>query len=199
MTDPAIPPTPEPPHGEPAPATNPPAPEAPKPEPPTVKTDEIDWKAEARKWEERSKENFKELEKLKPLERLAAALGDGEPEKGKTELEQITERLAKHEEELGKANLARWRAEIANAKQLTPEQAAELRGETAEELSAHADRLLTLFPTVPAAPGTPRPDPSQGGQGGNGVNLDSQIAEAQKAGDFRRVIALQRQKLVQPN
>jgi hypothetical protein len=40
----------------------------------------------------------------------------------------------------------------------------------------------------------PKPDLSQGGLGGGSANLDSQIAEAQKAGDFRKVIALQRQK-----
>lgn len=186
-------PTTEPPHGDPPPA--PPAPEAPKTEPPAAKADETDWKAEARKWEERSKENFKELEKLKPLEKLAAALGDGQPDKGKTELEQITERLASYEKQLADANKARWRAEVASAKKLTPEQASELRGETAEEFAAHAERLLALFPTAPPPPGTPRPDPSQGGQSGNGVNLDAQIAEAQKAGDVRKVIALQRQKL----
>lgn len=186
-------PTTEPPHGDPSPAA-PPTPETAKPEAP-AKADETDWKAEARKWEERSKENFKELEKLKPLEKLAAALGDGQPDKGKTELEQITERLSSYEKQLADANKARWRAEVASEKKLTPEQASELRGETAEEFAAHADRLLVLFPTAPPPPGTPRPDPSQGGQSGNGVNLDSQIAEAQKAGNVRQVIALQRQKL----
>lgn len=195
MTDPTTPPTPEPPHGALAPAANPPAPEASKPEPSAAKADETDWKAEARKWEERSKENFKELEKLKPLEKLAAALSDGQPDKGKTEIEQITERLSSYEKQLADANKARWRAEVASAKQLTPEQAAELRGDTAEEFTAHADRLLVLFPTTPAPPGTPKPDPHQGGLGGSGANLDSQIAEAQKAGKWRDVITLQNQKL----
>lgn len=196
MTEPT-PPTTETPHGDPAPASTPPAPEAPKPAPPA---EETDWKSEAKKWEQRSKENFEKLEKLKPLEKLAAALGNGEPEKGKSEIEQITARLSDYEKQLADANQARWRAEVASTKKLTPEQAAELKGATAEELAAHADRLLTLFPTVPAAPGTPRPDPSQGGKGGGPANLDAQIAEAQKAGNVRLALSLQRQKLAnQPN
>ncbi|SFO59902.1 hypothetical protein [Amycolatopsis rubida] len=139
----------------------------------------------------------KKLEGLAPLEKLAAALGaTGGAEQGKTEIEQITERLANHEKQLAEANEARWRAEVANAKKLTPEQAAELRGSTAEELAAHADRLLALFPTAPASSGTPRPDPSQGGQGGAPPNLDALIAEATKKGDIKAVLRLQNQKLV---
>lgn len=138
----------------------------------------------------------KKLEGLAPLEKLAAALGaSGDPATGPTEIEQITERLSSYETELKTEREARWRAEVANAKKLTPEQALELRGATQEELAAHADRLLTLFPSVPQPPGTPRPDPSQGGQGGSGVNLDSQIAEAQKKGDWRTAMSLQNQKL----
>jgi hypothetical protein len=148
---------------------------------------------------EAEREARKALEKqvaaLAPLQKLAEALGvTPEAGQGKTEIEQITERLANHEQELASEREARWRAEVANEKQLTPEQAAELRGATREELAAHADRLLTLFPQTQQS-GTPRPDPSQGGRGGGAVNLDTQIQEAQKKGDYRAVIALQNQKL----
>ncbi len=149
----------------------------------------------------RADEMEKQLKALAPLQKLAEALGGaGDPATGPTDIEKITERLTKHETELAGERQARWRAEIANEKGLTIEQAARLQGDTKDVLAADADALKALFPTAPPAPGTPRPDPSQGGQGGNGVNLDSQIAEAQKAGDFRKVIALQRQKLTtQPN
>jgi hypothetical protein len=140
------------------------------------------------------KELEKQLQALAPLQQLATALG-ADPAKGKTEIEQITERLAAQEKQLSEANQARWRAEVANTKKLTPEQMAELRGSTAEEFAAHADRLLAAFPTAPAAPGTPRPDPSQGGRSGGGPDLEAQIAEAQKKGDWRSVVALQNQKL----
>lgn len=137
----------------------------------------------------------KRLEGLAPLEKIAAALGEGDPAKGKSEIEQITERLANHEKQLAEANTARWRAEVAHEHSFTPEQAAELRGATREEIAGHAERLKALFPTAPAAPATPKPDKSQGGGGGAPPDLDAQIKEAQKKGDIRAVISLQRQKL----
>jgi hypothetical protein len=134
----------------------------------------------------------KQIKALAPLQKIAEALGQGDPAKGQTEIEQITERLSKHEEELGNERTARWRAEIANDKGLTTEQAARLAGKTKDELAADADALKALFPSTPT---TPKPDPSQGGRGGSGVDLDARIQEAQKKGDFRAVISLQNQKL----
>lgn len=135
-----------------------------------------------------------QLEKLTPLQKIAEALGQGDPEKGKTDLEQLTERLSKHEEELASEREARWRAEVANEKGLTAEQAARLVGKTKEELASDADALKALFPSVP---GTPKPDPSQGGRGGAGIDLDSRIQEAQKKGDWKTVLSLQNQKLAE--
>lgn len=142
---------------------------------------------------EARKELEKQLKALAPLQKFADALG-GDPATGKTELEQITERLANHEADLGKERGARWRAEIAIEKGLTVQQAARLVGATREDLAADADALKELFPTAPAGPGTPKPDLSQGGKGGSGLNLDSQIDAAQKAGKWRDVITLQNQK-----
>lgn len=190
-TPPAQPPTP-PASGQPAPTNTPPAGDPPKPDEPLGENGLKALQAErdARKALE------KKLEGLAPLEKLAAALGaTGDPATGPTDIEKITERLTKHETELAGERQARWRAEIANEKGLTIEQAARLQGDSKDSLAADADALKALFPTAPAAPGTPRPDPHQGGLGGGSANLDSQIAEAQKAGDVRKVIALQRQKL----
>ncbi|QDY06157.1 hypothetical protein FJK98_02425 [Micromonospora sp. HM134] len=134
---------------------------------------------------------------------LAQTLG-GQPGDGKTDLERLTERLTKHEEELSTERAARYRAEVAAAKGLTPQQAARLRGATREELEADADELLALFPAAaapagpaaaPTGPRTPAPDPSQGARGTQPPDLEAQIAAAQKEGDFRKVIALQKQKL----
>lgn len=135
----------------------------------------------------------KELKAYEPLKKLVGALGDGEPANGKTDIEQLTERLTNHEKELATEREARWRAEVANEKKLTPEQAAELRGSTRDELIAHADRLLTLFPA--AAAGTPKPDPTQGARGGGSASAEALIAEAQAKGDWKTVLHLQNQKL----
>jgi hypothetical protein len=195
------------PAGQPTP-TEPPSPTpAPTGQPPTAgdppKNDEFKSEeskravlADLAKEREERKRLAGQLEKLAPLEKLAAALGaSGDPETGPTDIEKITERLTKHETELAGERQARWRAEIANEKGLTIEQAARLQGDSKDALAADADALKALFPTAPPAPGTPRPDPSQGGQGGNGANLDAQIAEANKKGDWRTVLSLQNQKL----
>lgn len=117
----------------------------PKPAEPTARKEhETDWKAEARKWEQRAKENF---EKLKPLEKLAKALDGDEGESSKADpVAALEDRLSKHEQELAQERSARWRAEIAHEKGLTPQQAQRLQGSTREELAADADALKELFP-----------------------------------------------------
>ncbi|MFC4146606.1 hypothetical protein ACFO0M_10095 [Micromonospora mangrovi] len=138
----------------------------------------------------------KQLGELAPLKQLAELLGSKPTGNAPTELEQLTERLTKHEEELNSERTARWRAEIAAAKGLTLQQAARLQGSTREELEADAAELLTLFPAAPAGPRNPAPDPSQGSRGtAPPVDLDAQIAAAQKTGNVREVIRLQKQKL----
>lgn len=193
-TPPAAP-VPAPP-GQPAPVTTPPAGDPPNGpadgDKPLGPNGEKALQAERK----RADDMEKQLKALAPLQKLAEALGGaGDPATGPTDIEKITERLTKHETELAGERSARWRAEIANEKGLTIEQAARLQGDSKDALAADADALKALFPTAPLAPGTPRPDPSQGGLGGGSANLDSQIVEAQKAGDVRKVIALQRQKL----
>ena len=138
---------------------------------------------------------FKErLDKLAPLERLAAALGEGDPSKGKTEIEQFTERLAGNERALHEERLARWKAEVAVEKGLTAAHVGRLNGTTKDELLADADQLLTLFPAQPAA--GLRPDPSQGAKGtATAPSLDEQIAEARKRNDWKSVVRLESTKL----
>jgi len=73
---------------------------------------------------------------------------------------------------------------------LDPESAAFRAG-----LAAKVQEAAARFPVAPAgqAPGL-RPDPSMGSRGG-GPTVDSRIAAAQAAGDWRTVISLQNQKL----
>lgn len=133
---------------------------------------------------------------LSPLQKLAEAIGGGQKPDGKSEVELLNEKFATYEQQLADERQARWRAEVAQAKGLTVEQAARLNGNTAEELSADADALLALFPAAPAGPRTPVPDPSQGARGGQpDVDLQAQIKDARDKGDFRRAIALERSKL----
>ncbi len=130
-----------------------------------------------------------------PLVQLAQALGGKQTGQTKTDLELLTERMSELEKTGQADRAARYRAEVAHEKGLTADQAARLQGSTRDELAADADALLALFPGS-AAPRNPAPDPSQGSRGSNPAgDLDSLIAEAQKAGNFREVIRLQKSKL----
>ena len=136
----------------------------------------------------------KQIAALAPLQKLAEALGTGTPEAaGKSEVELLNERFAEHEKTVAEERAARWRAEVAHEKGLTPQQAARLQGATREELTADADALVALFPA--AKPGTPAPDPSQGSRGGNLPDTDALIREAQAKGDWKTVLTLQNAKL----
>jgi hypothetical protein len=199
MTQPA--PVPTPPPGDPAPApTTSPTP-APAPDPAPADPADQPLGPAGKKALDAEREARKELERqlaaLSPLQKLAEAMGAGTPTAGgKTEVELLNEKFATYESQLADERQARWRAEVAAAKGLTPDQAAWISGSTAEEFIASADKLLASFPT-PAGPRNPAPDPSQGSRGGQpSPDLEAQIAEATKAGDIRKAISLQRQKLL---
>lgn len=191
MTNPVNPPV--------DPPTDPPAPPADAPKDPP-KADDAPLGDAGLKALQAEREARKSLEKqlaaLSPLQKLADALAGEKKPDGKTEVELITERLARHETDLATEREARWKAEVAHTSGLTPEQAEWLRGATREDIQASADRLKAAFPAAPAGSRPPAPDPTQGARGGGpGVDLDAQIAEAQKNRDWRRVISLQNQKL----
>ena len=94
-----------------------------------------DWKAEARKWESRAKENKTAADKLAEIE-----------EASKTETQKAIERAEKAEKALAKREnddaLTAARAEVSKA---TGVPAAALRGTTKEELEAHAAELAPLI------------------------------------------------------
>jgi hypothetical protein len=126
--------------------------------PPAQGANESEWKAWSRKWEDRAKENSKaaekaaeenkalkdRLDKLTPLEKLAAALG-ADPQAGPTDVDKLTERVTDFEKRLAEEQTARFRAEVANEKKLTADQAKWLTGSTKDELAKSADELLAAF------------------------------------------------------
>lgn len=118
----------------------------------------------------------KQLAELAPLRKLAEALGGGDAGKGKSEVEQLNERLAAQEEAIKSERTERWRAEVQADKKLTAAQAARLVGSTKEELAKDADDLLAAFGGSAGdgdedgrdkrrKPGM-RPDPAQGARPG---------------------------------
>lgn len=104
---------------------------------------EIDWKAEARKWEGRSKEN---AERLKSIETENA--------QSKARLDALEKRASKAEQEASDLRKQKEQAEITEAvasKSKLPREVIEmLRGETEDELAEMAEKLRSFFPTAPA-------------------------------------------------
>lgn len=110
---------------------------------------DTDWKAEARKWEQRAKENQLAAASLKALE-----------DAQKTEQERLEERATQAEQRAAALELDANRATVALEKGLTAAQAKRLVGSTPEELAADADQLLIDLGNP--APRKPAADPSQG-------------------------------------
>jgi hypothetical protein len=140
---------------------------------------------------EAEREARKDLEKrlnaLKPLEQIAAALGGGDADKGKSEIEQLAERHAELAESIVEERQARWRAELANEYGLTPKQARRLAGATRDEMTADAEDLVKDFEVKPKNAGVnglrPKPDRSQGGgAGGAADGKAAGLAEARRRG-----------------
>lgn len=101
--------------------------------------DQTDWKAEARKWEARAKANRDEAESYK----AKASKWDEHEEAGKSELEKLTEerdRLLSENETFRHAEeQRRWAAEVQKETHVPAEL---LRGQTKEEMQAHAKQIL---------------------------------------------------------
>jgi chromosome segregation ATPase len=86
------------------------------------------------------------------------------------------------------------RSDVALAKNLPPKLAERLRGETVEEIEADADALLEDLGTLPGE----TPPPGDGGAR-NPVkpkDLNEQIREAERNGDYRKAMDLKAHKLI---
>jgi hypothetical protein len=121
--------------------------EAPKPEAPAQ--DLTDWKAEARKWEGRAKDNSTAADRLKEIEDAA-----------KTDLEKEREARTKAEQTAAEkdAELAKYR--VAAKHGISEKEMKLLTGKTEADLEEQAAAILDV--RGPAQPAVPKPDPSVG-------------------------------------
>ncbi|MFG3340539.1 hypothetical protein [Glycomyces sp. NPDC048151] len=133
-----------------------------------------------------------------PLKGLVEAIRGGKQgvaDEDKTDVERLREELESIRAEADQERLSRLRLEVATEAGLTAQQAARLQGTTREELAADAAALKELFPAVQEGPRRPAPDPTQGGRGAP-PDLQTQIAAAEKAGDWQQAMALKNQMLI---
>jgi hypothetical protein len=106
----------------------------PEAEPTPEPAQEPDWKAEARKWEKRAKDNSDAAARLKEVE-----------DAQKTDADRQAERVAELESTAKTSTLEAARLRVALRKGLTETQAKRLVGDTEEDLETDADELLATF------------------------------------------------------
>jgi hypothetical protein len=164
-----------------APAPTEPAPPAePAPTPPAeaAQPEAVDWKAQARKWEDRAKANSEAAKRLQEIE-----------DANKTDLERITaerDRLAAERD--------------AAVSEATRSRVAAATGVPVGLLPATGDEaaLTEAAQALLAFRGTPSPfagSADAGPRAQSEKSLEQRIAEATAAGDFRTALSLQNQKL----
>ena len=103
----------------------------------TLESDRDKWKELSKKHEQRSQENLAAVDELKALK-----------ETKQTDEEKVAAKLADLEKRANEADQRALRAEVAQAKGLSPAQARRLQGTTKEEFEADADDLIESFPTA---------------------------------------------------
>ncbi|MCB1240645.1 MAG: hypothetical protein KDB30_13380 [Tetrasphaera sp.] len=161
MSTPIVDPAP----AAPAPTPTPPAaqPDTPPAAPPAQ--DGTDWKAEARKWEERAKANKAELDAHQQQ------IADSQ----KTAEQKAADAAA----DAAAAKLEALRWQVAATKGLDPILATRLTGSSKEELEADADALMALIPPkAPEAPPAPPAGPTVPGQQPGGTNPPAVVTQA---------------------
>jgi hypothetical protein len=122
-------------------------------EEPQGKTAEVDWKREARKWEDRAKASKDDSEDAKKWREYEQSL--------KPAQERMAEELALKSAEAEEAKATLLRYEVAAEKGIAGDALRLLKGSSREELEAEAEVLLALIANS-TKPKTPLPDENQG-------------------------------------
>lgn len=127
---------------------------------------ETDWKAEARKWEQRAKENSEAAKRLAEID-----------EASKTAEQKAAEALTKAQQRIADLEAAQqrqaWAVEVSKATGLPVDI---LRGSTKEEIEAHAASIKSLIPETPPTKGAIGPYvPPEGGTAGTPATSPGQL------------------------
>ena len=139
-------------------------------EPAKPEAPEIDWKAKAREWEKRAKENKSAAEKLAEIE-----------EASKTAEQKAAERLAEMEAQAKALEAKAARAEIASETGIPSNILAGPEDSSPEAIKAYAD-LLIAYTENAGKPRPPKPDTNQGRSGTGSASTADQFAAAFEGG-----------------
>ena len=127
---------------------------------------DIDWKAEARKWENRAKADHEAAKNWREFEQSQ-----------KSDVEKMSDELARYKAEASEASAKLLKFEVASQKGIPAEALDLLNGSSREELESAADKLLSLIADQ-SKPTTPKPDSNQGKPATGGVTTGDQFAAA---------------------
>ena len=132
------------------------------------KVDETDWKAEARKWEQRAKENKSAAEELAQIR-----------EAQKSEAEKAADALkeAQAQAEQARAELLRYQIAAKHGITDADDIALFLTGTDEDTLTKQATRLAERVADQ-SKPRSPRPDPNQGRSGTTSASTAEQFGAA---------------------
>lgn len=126
-----------------------------------------DWKAEARKWEQRAKADFDAANKWREYEVSQ-----------KTEYEKLADELSEYKAQAVEAQRKALLYEVASAKGIPAEALDLITGETAEAIEASADKLAALIAANQKTTTSPVPDANQGKPASAGTSAADQFAAA---------------------
>jgi hypothetical protein len=141
--------------------------------PPAQEDNKTDWKAEARKWEQRAKENNKAAERLKEIE-------DAE----KSELEKEREKREAAERKVQEFEAKETRRElaekVAREKRVPVQLLMRGGGDTEEDMRSYADDILAFKPEKPGVV------PNSGTNGAGKEEATSSVAAGRERFEARR-------------
>lgn len=166
---------------------------------PPAQDGDTDWKAEARKHEQRAKQNFAAVEELAKLK--ASMMSDQEKAVAAAKTEGQVEAAKGFGAKLAavafKAAVAEAGLKLGDALDLIDtSQFVDDKGEVDEAAIKKAvAKLAKALPQAPAAAGA---DFQGAGGAGAPPNIDQQIADAEKAGNHALAISLKRRKFASP-
>ncbi|GGS88460.1 hypothetical protein ACFFV7_50985 [Nonomuraea spiralis] len=174
-------------------------PKAPETAPPPAQ-EETDWKAMARQWEKRAKENNKAADDLAKLKQQSMSEQEKAVEQAKAEgrAEAAREHGRQLAESKFEAALAKKGIELGDVADLI-DVGKFVKDDGTVDQDAITKAVARLAKLAPKAPSTSGGD-FGGGNGGGAPSksLDEQIAEAEKTKNFALAIALKRQRAAQP-
>ena len=150
-----------------------------------AKSGRTDWKAEARKWEQRAKENKDAADELAALKKQQAEKDEAE----KSDLQKATEKADKAIAELEAMKAEKKRTEMlkaaAKSYEVDEELLSMMTGDTKDEIEANAKTLKAKIDTLPRYPNVK----DGGGQGISNRPSKKEIMEIKNPREQLRVAA----------